>query len=277
MIYLALCAIFQNESRFLREWIEYYRLVGVEKFFLFNHLSTDNYLEVLEPYIRQGIVQIEDITKVCTTPESFEREIHLYAYNKIIREQKNNVRWLICLDTDEFFVPVEHKNLVEFLKLYESYGGVVANWIVYGTSNIERLNDQQLLIEHLNYRSHLDNGINRHVKSIIQPARVIKFANPHFAIYFKPYYGVDENFQPVNKPFNSVAINKIRINHYLFRDNDFCYNVKLPRSLKLNYYSPERIKNLEEEIRSTNLEEDKIIHRFLPELKERLGKPVSIS
>lgn len=269
-MYLALCALFQNESRFLREWIEYYRLLGVEKFFLFNHLSTDNYQEVLEPYMTQGIVQLDNITKVCTTPESFEREIHLYAYNKTIREQKNNVRWLICLDTDEFFVPIGYKNLVEFLRLYESYGGVVANWIVYGTSNIQRLSDQQLLIENLNYRSQLDNGINQHVKSIVQPARVLKFINPHFAIYYKPYCGVDENFIPVNKSLNPVSINKIRINHYLFRDNDFCYNVKLQRSLKLNYYTPDRIKHLEEEIRLTNLEEDKIIHTFLPELKERL-------
>ena len=39
------CAIFQNEAPYLKEWIEYHRLIGVEHFYLYNNGSTDNYDE----------------------------------------------------------------------------------------------------------------------------------------------------------------------------------------------------------------------------------------
>ena len=39
--YLAICAVYRNEAPYLREWIEFHRLVGVERFFLYNNRSTD--------------------------------------------------------------------------------------------------------------------------------------------------------------------------------------------------------------------------------------------
>ena len=37
-----------------REWVEFHRLVGVERFFLYNNFSEDNHMEVLAPYIEEG-------------------------------------------------------------------------------------------------------------------------------------------------------------------------------------------------------------------------------
>lgn len=53
---IVLCAIFKNEGRFLKEWIEYHRLIGVDHFFMYNNNSTDNYIEILSKYINEGIV-----------------------------------------------------------------------------------------------------------------------------------------------------------------------------------------------------------------------------
>ena len=49
--YLSLCAIVKNEAPYLPEWIEFYKLVGVEKFYIYDNDSTDNTKEVLKPYI----------------------------------------------------------------------------------------------------------------------------------------------------------------------------------------------------------------------------------
>ena len=49
--YLSIAAIYRDEGPYLREWIEFHRLVGVERFFLYNNRSTDDHLEVLAPYI----------------------------------------------------------------------------------------------------------------------------------------------------------------------------------------------------------------------------------
>ena len=56
---LALCAIFRDEARFLKEWIEFHKLVGVTTFYLYNNLSEDDYNAVLEPYIASGEVKLE--------------------------------------------------------------------------------------------------------------------------------------------------------------------------------------------------------------------------
>lgn len=39
--YLSIGAIFKDEAPYLAEWIEFHRLVGVEHFFLYDNLSTD--------------------------------------------------------------------------------------------------------------------------------------------------------------------------------------------------------------------------------------------
>jgi len=39
--YLSICAIFKDEAPYLPEWIEFHRLVGVERFFLYDNGSGD--------------------------------------------------------------------------------------------------------------------------------------------------------------------------------------------------------------------------------------------
>src|SRR5207248_10986601 len=57
---LAICAIFKNEAPYLREWIEFHRLVGVSHFYLYRNGSTDDWEPVLRPYIGDGIATIVD-------------------------------------------------------------------------------------------------------------------------------------------------------------------------------------------------------------------------
>ena len=55
--YLTLCAIAKNEGRYLQEWIEYHKMLGVEKFFIYDNDSADNTLEILQPYIDANLVE----------------------------------------------------------------------------------------------------------------------------------------------------------------------------------------------------------------------------
>lgn len=55
---ISICAIFRDEADYLREWIEYHRLAGIEHFYLYNNFSKDNYLEILEPYLEKDIVTL---------------------------------------------------------------------------------------------------------------------------------------------------------------------------------------------------------------------------
>ena len=55
-VYLSITAVLQNEAPYIKEWIEYHRLVGVERFYIYDNESTDNVKEILKPYIDLGIV-----------------------------------------------------------------------------------------------------------------------------------------------------------------------------------------------------------------------------
>ena len=60
MTYLSVGAIFRDEADYLQEWIEFHRLVGVERFFLYDNGSVDDWRTVLAPYMRDGIVDVHD-------------------------------------------------------------------------------------------------------------------------------------------------------------------------------------------------------------------------
>ena len=51
MYKLSVGALFKNEASILKEWIEHYLHHGVEHFYLINDNSTDNFLDVLQPYV----------------------------------------------------------------------------------------------------------------------------------------------------------------------------------------------------------------------------------
>ena len=58
--YLSICAIYRNEAPYLREWVEFHRLAGVERFFLYDNRSTDEHREVLAPRIEDGTVVVRE-------------------------------------------------------------------------------------------------------------------------------------------------------------------------------------------------------------------------
>ncbi|MGA8163723.1 MAG: glycosyltransferase family 92 protein [Waddliaceae bacterium] len=111
--YLSLCAIFRDEARFLKEWIEFHRLVGVEHFYLINHLSGDDYKSVLAPYIKRKIVELHQCKHQITDPGRWS-SIQTSAYQKIIDKSAKETEWLTILDTDEFLFPVKENNLKQF-------------------------------------------------------------------------------------------------------------------------------------------------------------------
>src|SRR5919198_6692821 len=82
--YLSACTLYKDHAEYLREWIEFHRLVGVERFFLYDNESTDDHEEVLAPYVERGIVEVQP----WPTPPSVERGVPwsiIGAFNDCVR------------------------------------------------------------------------------------------------------------------------------------------------------------------------------------------------
>jgi len=226
---VAVCAIFRDEAPYLREWIEFHRLVGVEKFYLYNNLSQDDFQTVLAPYVKKGIVQLID------WPHSYPdvatwSGIQLAAYDDCLKLTKGEVRWVAFIDIDEFLFPVRTLKLKDFLKDYRRFGAVGVNWQLYGTGGVEKIPEGKLLIESLLYRGETTYRENVHIKSIVQPEKVHRALSAHHFLFLDGNFQVNSAKTRFEGPYAPIIlVDQIRINHYWSRDEAYFYGVKMAR------------------------------------------------
>ena len=128
-VYLSVCAIYRDEAAYLREWIEFHRLVGVERFFLYDNRSVDDHREVLAPYVERGSSALHDWPMA---------QGQLPAYEHCIAEHGPESRWIAFIDLDEFLFSPTGQPLPEVLADYEQWPAVGVNWAVYGPSGPRR-------------------------------------------------------------------------------------------------------------------------------------------
>lgn len=136
---VAVCAIFKNEAPYLKEWLEYNHLVGVEHFYMYNNNSEDEYESVLAPYIQSGLV---------TLIQWPHNQAQIRCYKDCIKNYSDETKWLGFIDIDEFIVPKAADNLYSLLKPFEkNRGSVKLYWRMYGTSGRMNRNMQGLVSE----------------------------------------------------------------------------------------------------------------------------------
>lgn len=124
---VSICAIFKNEAPYLREWIEFNHLVGIEHFYLYNNNSEDDYEAILEPYIEKGLV---------TLVQWPYQQKQMESYKDCIEKYSGETKWLGFIDIDEFVVPKSTDNVYNFLRKFENRGAVDIYWRLYGSSGL---------------------------------------------------------------------------------------------------------------------------------------------
>ena len=280
---IALTAIFRDEARFLKEWIEYHRLIGVEHFYLTNHKSVDHFQEVLDPYIEMGLVELRHETKDTADGSSKRKKplkktripvqwnnIQITAYQWALEKAQQETKWLVAIDIDEFLVPKNGETLNGILKGFQHEAAVAINWQMFGTSDVEKIPEGKLMIETLLLRAPRNIIENTIFKPIVQPKMVAQFFNPHQCVFSGPYRTVDMAGHPVKvgeNVTNKVEIDRIQLNHYWSRDLEFYHTIKLSRSPKMGQMN----KDLQKRLDLFNTEPDDSIVPFIPALKENMG------
>jgi hypothetical protein len=266
--HLSICAIFQDEAPYLKEWIEFHRLLGVEHFYLYNHRSQDDYQEVLKPYILAGLVELKNEKKKVNTLKTFN-SLQCKCYTDCLTRSRGMSEWVAFLDVDEFLFPVKEESLQDVLKDYEEFGGVGINWLMFGPSHVWEIPSHQLLIESLTLCANSKFTGNRYVKSIVRPERTSHFTNPHQPVYQKGYIGVNTDKLPFEGMWSSYhQINRLRINHYWTREGDYFYRQKMQRHKQWRGDpNPQALKDF---IENLNGEKNTAILRFVPALKETM-------
>jgi hypothetical protein len=264
-VYLAACLMFRNEADSLAEWIEFHRLVGVERFFLYDNESDDHCREVLAPYERDGIVVLHHWPGTVTS--NTENVSHqLRAYEHCISTHGAEARWIAMIDADEFLFSPTGRPVPEVLTAYERWPGVAVNTPPFGTSgHVER--PAGLVLE--NFTARLISDAPCGVKCIVDPAAV---ARPGIHMFqFRQGAAVDENGYPVF--WNRTAaqsVERLRINHYFARSEADLRARHARRSAERGV--PPLPSSEEIQRAHAVATHDDTILKYLPELKARLAR-----
>jgi hypothetical protein len=202
--YLSACAIYRNEGPYLEEWIEFHRLVGVERFFLYDNESSDDHAAVLAPYVSEGIAIVHDWP---------ERPRQKEAYEHCLAEHGKESRWVAFIDLDEFLFSPGLRPVSELLVEYEQWPAVGVNRVSYGTSGHKEKPEGLVIEEYL-----MRFSTAASIKSIVNPVRTVGFVNVHAFSYTDDAYAVDEKKERIDGwVTNEYTYDRLRINHYYTR------------------------------------------------------------
>lgn len=203
---LSVVAIVKNEASYIQEWIEFHKLVGVTKFYLYDNESEDALEDVLTPYLLDGTVELHTIVG---------KGKQLEAYEKAIQIAKNETRWLAILDIDEFLLPLSNNHIIDILNEGRK-SAMLIGWMVYGSNGF--LKRPEGLVTK-NYRKHATDDYIADYKSIVNPRKVIRIKNPHFVQVLGKI--TDENGKKIYQyPYTDslqalpASKKRVRINHY---------------------------------------------------------------
>jgi hypothetical protein len=263
--YLSLCAIYRDEAPYLREWVEFHRLVGVERFFMYDNGSTDDHREALAPYVDGGIVTLYDWPLYPG---------QLKAYEHCVEEHGHQSRWIAFLDLDEFLFSPAGRPLPEVLVDYEPSAGVAVNWVVFGTSG-HRTKPPGLVIENFVCTGGPSHPSGLLVKSIVDPTRVVGCRNPHYFRYGDDGHAVDEQHRRVRfARSESHSVSRLRINHY-FTKSEAEFRKKLAKGKADTLEGrPAAQQNFDTIIAGLAVERDEVIAAYVPALREALTERV---
>lgn len=272
----AVCAVFQNEGPYLKEWIEFHKLVGAQRFYLYNNLSTDNFEEILTPYIESGDVVLIDWPYKQKPGDRSWMPIQWRAHTDCVKQaRKDKVRWIAFMDLDEYLFPVEGELMIDTLSKFErkGIGGIAVNWQLYGTSFVKNLPKDQLMIEVLRYKARRTYHENSQSKAVVRPKYTTSCRDSHTMHYVKGYRCITEKGERVTGLRTpSVSVKKLRINHYWTRDENYFFNTKIQRRRE-HVHKNEKISQLEQRAAICNeqYDEEAIILKYAPKLREKLG------
>lgn len=215
---IALVSISKNEGPYVREWIEFHRMIGISKFYFYDNESDDDTADILAPYIADGVV---DYTLIRG------KGVQLNAYNEAIRKHRDDSRYMAFLDMDEYLTPIKPfanvASLVDSIiqKAGGGAAGVGVNWAIFGTAH-HKNTPSGLLTAAFNMRGTEEHWGNFHIKTVCNPRFVDYFISPHYPLYKIGAYNVGEADGHRLWGWFCVPVKwmNLRVNHYYCKSEE---------------------------------------------------------
>ena len=222
---LAVVAIFKDEGRYLKEWLDYHLLAGVEHFYLYNNNSSDDYKKILAPYVEENLVTLTDFPG---------KVMQHFAYDDAIEKFRFDCRYMAFIDLDEFIFPKTNQKISEvvdeILSADSNAAGLGINWQIFGSNGHDKADYSRGVLERFTRRASSDRSFwdgdgnksgTAYVKTIANPRFVNYIQSPHHAVYFGGKIFVNSDGKIISSTYNfPVLYEKIVINHYCIKSRE---------------------------------------------------------
>ena len=131
-IKICLCAIAKKENNYIREFIYYYKKLGIDKIFLFdnNDVNGEKFDNILSDYINAKYVKILNWRGKLYSQYAMYQNCYQKNYKKY--------NWLLFYDIDEYIYLKNYNNIKEFLiqKKFKKCPSIYLNWKLHTDNNL---------------------------------------------------------------------------------------------------------------------------------------------
>lgn len=206
MVYLSIMTMFKDEAMNMEVWMDHYRWQGVEAFHMIDNGSTDDSVKIIKKYKEKHPevkVYIYDLP---------ERHAQVKNYNTVFNEAnlKENTKWLIICDLDEFFY-CPSGTIRSNLPNYEDHKMILCHWKMFGSNGL--VNHPEDIRTTLTTRV---KDIHINTKYIVQTA----YVGPNEIHIHTVFSLVPEAF---------IGDEVFPLNHYPIQSEEFFRKVKMTR------------------------------------------------
>jgi len=231
--YFSVASVFKNESWILKEWIEHYKFHGADHIYLVNDHSTDNYLDILEPYIKDGFVTLYE-----NDIENYYLSRQVDINNKFFKPILSNTQWLAQVDLDEFIYSPKETDIKKILKKYINYSAIISNWVYFG-SNGHKTQPKYVV---QGFTKRCEYNATAYMKPAGHPQQTVTFdgakaiVNSDYKVESFNIHDVVVNGEKINLSYKTSDDPELLINHYQLQSEEYWREIKIGRKTDVNHW-----------------------------------------
>ena len=224
---VALCAIAKNENLYIREWVDWYKNLGISKIFLYdnNDIDGERFEDVINDYIEDKFIEIIDrrgITKTVSTDKDGQT-LQGLAFQDCFYNHYKEFDYMCFFDIDEYLeIYNTYKDLNDFLHNFDEFDGIRVQWKMYG-DNDELYYENKSLYKRFKKESNA--SYDRHVKQILNCNKKFdeKLLFCAHGVFNKKYKFVNVNKELVKNVYMDLIAHdnlSVFLNHFFSKSTE---------------------------------------------------------
>lgn len=229
-----LVCIAKQENLYIKEFVNHYKLLGINKIILYdnNDFDGERFEDVINDQINSKFVEVINVRGI--TGKYHNKFLQDYVYLEAYNRYGNECDWICFFDIDEFLMLDEkYHSIQDFLsdEIFNEYDSIKIVWKLFDDNNNIQYEDKPLIERFTNISFKNDNE----VKSIIRTNLCIRAINCHGKTIpllkccntnGKPIVYLNERHGNI---INLPSYKNACLNHYRLKTLDEFLNVRCKR------------------------------------------------